>query len=589
MKKFLLTVLAVIVGGIILSLLPFFIMAGVAASMGDDTVKVKENSALVYNLETAVTDVESNDPMAVLANKLNGVDGPSIALRTLLDNIDKAVVDDNIKCIVLEGSASGAAAASVREIRDHLNAFKQSGKPIYYFANSIEQSALYIGSVADKIYVAPEGNVALYGAYTVQPYFKDFLDKFNIDVQIIRHGKFKSAVEPYMLNGMSEASRLQSQRYVDGMWNTVRADIASSRGIDEKVLDQFVEDMNYADTKIAKAVGIVDDCIYRDQFLDILKEALNVDKSKDINKVAMTSYAKAPVYRPEKTFATRKIALITASGEIFDGSNKSDDQNIYGDDLAAAIREARNDESIEAIVMRVNSPGGSAMASDIIWREVKLASEAKPFIVSMGQYAASGGYYISCAADYIFAQPNTLTGSIGVFGMIPCVKRAADKFGVHFDGVSSHSEMVPSYISPLSERQKAYFQRSVEKTYDTFTSRCADGRNCSQEHIDSIGQGRVWIGSDAINIGLVDQLGSLDDAIAMAKSMVGIEGEANVVTLPEPQDPMTKMLRQMGMETKATIGKMVFGETYEYVNRAQNLMEKPTIQARIEEDLVIGF
>lgn len=570
-------------------MLPFFIMLGVASAMGNDEVQVPANSVLAYNLETTVTDIDSNDPMAMFANRLNGIDGPSIGLRTLLDNIDKAAVDDNIKCILLEGSVSGASSANAREIRDHLMAFKNSGKPVYYFANSIEQSALYIGSVADKVYVAPEGAVALMGAYTIQPYFKDFLDKFDIDVQIIRHGKFKSAVEPYMLNGMSEASRLQNQRYIDGLWSTVRSDIASSRGIDEKVLDQYVEDMNYSDTKKALEAGLVDDCIYRDQFHNIVKEVLGIDKKDKFSKVSMTKYSKAPVYRPEKTFASRKIALITATGEILDGSNTSDDQNIYGDDLAATIREARMDESVEAIVMRVNSPGGSAMASDIIWREVKLASETKPLIVSMGQYAASGGYYISCAADYIFAQPNTLTGSIGVFGMIPCVKRAADKFGVHFDGVSSHSEMVPSYLSPLSERQKAYFQRSVEATYATFTQRCADGRNCSQEHIDSIGQGRVWIGTDAIGIGLVDQLGSLDDAIAMAKSKVGIEGEADIVTLPAPQDPMTKMLKQMGMDAKASIGKMVFGDTYNYVVRTQKLMEKPTIQARIEGDIEIGF
>ncbi|MDO4462202.1 MAG: signal peptide peptidase SppA [Bacteroidia bacterium] len=589
MKKFLITVLAVIVGGIILAMLPFFMMVGVAASFGDDTVQIKPNTALVYNLETIVSDINNDDPMTEVMNRMYGIDQPSIGLSALIDNIDKAAVDPNINCIILEGSASGANHANMREIRNHLISFKNSGKPIYYYANSISQSGLYLGSVANHVSMTPEGLLDMMGVSAQNLYYKDLLDKLNIDMQIIRHGKFKSAIEPYMLNAMSDEAKLQTQLFVDAIWETLRDDIAAARNIDSKVIDSYVRDYNFYDLQKAVSLGLIDNLQYRDEFLAMVKNDLNIDPKENIASVSVKKYTTCPVYRPEKTFASRKIALINAVGEIYDGSNKMDEQNIYGDDLARSIRKARTDESIEAIVLRVNSPGGSAPASDVIWREVKLARETKPVIVSMGQYAASGGYYISCAADYIFAQPNTITGSIGVFGMVPCAKRAMDKVGIHSTSVTSHGESPLSYYNPLSPKQKSFYQNMVEKTYDTFVSRCADGRHTSKEHIDSIGQGRVWAGRDAIAIGLVDEIGSLDDAIAMAKAKVGIEGEANIVSFPEAQDPMTKMMRQMGLDTKASIGKMVFGESYNLVQKAQELSEKPSIKARLEQDIQVIF
>lgn len=589
MKKFLTTVLAVIVGGIILSILPFLVMVGIASSFGDDTVTIKPNTALVYNLETVVGDINESDPMAEMMNRMYGLERPSIGLPTVLDNIDKAAVDANISCIILEGAVSGANAANMREIRNHLIDFKKSGKPVFYYSTSISQSGLYLGSIADHVSMAPEGLMDISGVSTQTMFYKDLLDKLNVEVQIIRHGKFKSAIEPYILNGMSDEAKLQTQMYVDAMWETLRDDIASSRNIDPKVIDAYVNDYDFSNPEKAVSLGIIDNILYRDEFLSMVKSNLNINQKDNIESVSIKKYTTCPVYRPEKTFAARKIALITAAGEIYDGSNTMDDQNIYGDDLAKSIRKARTDESIEAIVLRVNSPGGSAVASDVIWREVKLAREVKPVIVSMGQYAASGGYYISCAADYIFAQPNTLTGSIGVFGMVPCLKKAMDKVGVHTTGITSHGEQPLSYYNPLSPKQRAFFQNSVEKTYATFTSRCADGRHCSQEHIDSIGQGRVWAGRDAINIGLVDELGSLDDAIAMAKAKVGIVGEANIVPFPEPQEPMARMMRQMGLDTKASIGKLVFGESYQLVQRAQSVSDKPSVKTRLEQDIQILF
>lgn len=589
MKKFLLTVLAVIVGGIILSILPFMIMVGVAASMGKENVSVNSNSALVYNLETNVVDQEEEDPMAVLTQRVSGNSGSMIGFRTLLDNIDKAAVDENIKCIILEGSSAGASQTDIRDIRDHLIAFKESGKKIYYYANSIEPGALYIASVADKLCMTPEGMVPIMGMSSSIMFYKDILDKFDVEMQVIRHGKFKSAIEPYILNGMSEANKEQTQKFIDSMWATMRDDIASARGIKPEVIDNYITDFQFADPKNAVELGLIDELMYRDEFLSMVKKDIGVEDKDNIASVGMGKYKNAVVYRPEKSFATRKIALITASGEIYDGSNEMDNANIYGDDLSRAIREARRDETVEAIVLRVNSPGGSALASDIIWREVKLAKEVKPVIVSMGQYAASGGYYISCAADYIFAQPNTLTGSIGVFGLIPCVKKAINKWGVHVEVTSSHDVTPPTFYEPLSEKQKVFYQNMVEKTYDVFTSHCAEGRRCSQEHIDSIGQGRVWAGADALQIGLVDELGSLDDAIAMAKSKVGIEGEANIVVFPTPQDPVQKMLKQMGMDTKATIGKVVLGDAYEYAKKAQALTKEPSIQARMEADVTLVY
>lgn len=589
MKKFLLTVLAVIVGGIILSILPFLIMVGVASSIGKEEVAVKSNSALVYNIETNVMDQEEEDPMAVLTQRMYGNTGSMIGFRTLLDNIDKAAVDENIKCIVLEGSSSGASLTDIREIRNHLISFKEKGKKVYYYSNSIEPGALYLASVADKLCMTPEGMVTIMGMSSSIMFYKDILDKFDVEMQVIRHGKFKSAIEPYILNGMSEANKEQTQKFIDSMWATMREDIATARGIKPEVIDSYINEFQFSDPKNAVDLGLIDQLMYRDEFISMVKQDLGIDEKDNIASVGIEKYKNAMVYRPEKSFATRKIALITASGEIFDGSNEMDNANIYGDDLSRAIREARRDESVEAIVLRVNSPGGSALASDIIWREVKLAKEAKPVIVSMGQYAASGGYYISCAADYIYAQPNTLTGSIGVFGLIPCVKKAINKWGIHVDVTSSHEVTPPSLYEPLSAKQKAFYQNMVEKTYDVFTSRCAEGRHCTQEHIDSIGQGRVWAGMDALQIGLVDELGSLDDAIAMAKSKVGIEGEANIVVFPTPQDPVKKMLKQMGMDTKATIGKAVLGDAYEYAKKAQALTKEPSVQARMDADITLVY
>ena len=589
MKKFLLTVLAVIVGGIILSILPLFFMVVIASALSSSKESpVKDNSVLTYNLETDVVDRGADNPMLLLSRRLSGSDGASINLMTLLDNIDKAEVDNRIKGIVLEGSSANIPLAHIREVRNHLQEFKKSGKFIYYHSTSIEQSALYVASLADKIYVAPEGMVPVYGVVSQQIFYKDLLDKLNVDAQIIRHGKFKSAVEPYFLNTMSEESRIQTQRYVDEIWNTMSNDIAESRGIEKEKVDMYANAYDFAYTKYAVDAGLIDGVKYYDEYLSELRGTLGVGEKDEINTVSITTYSNVSVYRPEKQFAKRKIALVTASGQIYDGYNDGDVENIYGESFSRAIRKARQDSTIEAIVLRVHSPGGSASAADIIWREVKLASEVKPVVVSMGQYAASGGYYISCAANYIYAQPSTLTGSIGVFGVLPCAKKLMNNLGVHTQTVSSNNETPVSYLEPLTPTQSKFMHNMVEHVYTSFVNRCAEGRRCSAEHIDSIGQGRVWAGADALKIGLVDELGSIDDAIAKAKALASIDEEVNIVNFPEEEDPFKMMMKQMGVDVKGFVAKSILGDTYSMIETVKaQFGEKPHVEARIEEFVTI--
>lgn len=589
MKQFLITVCGVIVGGVILLILPFLLIGAIASALSSGSSKqvVEDNSVLIYNLESAVADRASEDPMLMVSSIMStGEAQQSISLGDIKKSLAAAKNDDKIKGIIMKGTSSGASYSSMKEIAPYLSDFKNSGKFIYYFDNNIEQSALYLASMADSVFVMPIGQVMVYGLSSTHMFYKNAFDKFGIDMQVIRHGKYKSAVEPYITDHMSDASREQTKKYLDAIWGDVRKTIATNRNISEESIDAYSNTLNFADIQSAVDNGFIDRAIYRDELISMVKGQLGLADNEDIKSVSISDYCKSVT--ADQKITDNKLTVIYAQGEINDGSKEGDISNIYGEDLARTIRQARQDDNTKAIVLRVNSPGGSVIASEVIWREVKLASETKPVVVSMGRYAASGGYYISCASNYIFAEPTTITGSIGIFGTIPNIRKAANNIGITFDNVSTNKEVEPSLYEPLSEGWKEYFQKEIESGYQTFITRCANGRHTTTEHIDSIGQGRVWAGTDALEIGLVDELGSLDDAIAYAAKLADLDVESyNIEELPVVDDSFAAMMKRMGVNAKASIGECIYGETYKTVEHIKAIAEKPSIHARMEYDVFV--
>lgn len=587
MKKFFSTFLAALIGsvagGFILLLLFIGMIVGIA-SMGESEVKIKPKTVLWLDLTGEIVERASNNPFEDMVGSLSG-DAKQIGLNDLLANIKKAARDENISGIHLESGLLMAGYATIEEIRNALLEFKKSGKFIYSFAPVYTQKAYYLASVADKVYLPPMGMLEFNGIHSQNVYFKGMLEKVGVDMQIVRHGKFKSAVEPFMLDKMSDASRLQTEKYVFSIWNGMLQKIAIQRNISESDLNALV-DMGpvFADQQILVDKGLIDGLKYKDEVLSELKEKLDVEEKDDIEAVTHAKYTKVYVAGETKGLAKDKIAVIYAEGEI-DGSSSG---GIQSDKLSRTIRIARRDSSIKAIVLRINSPGGSALGSELIWREVKLAQETKPTVVSMGDLAASGGYYIACAADSIVAQPNTLTGSIGIFGMIPNTGELMKKIGLSFDGVKTNKfSDLPSLTRPFTSDERDLMQSYIERGYEVFLTRCADGRHTTTASIDSVGQGRVWAGVNALEIGLVDKIGGLDDAIGIAKGMAKLE-KFRIVELPEVPDPIEELVKELTGDAKMYFGKMILGEEYEYVKILKTMQGRDQIQARLPYDITLN-
>lgn len=587
MKKFFSTFLAALIGsvagGFILLLLFIGMIVGIA-SMGESEVKIKPKTVLWLDLTGEIVERASNNPFEDMVGSLSG-DAKQIGLNDLLANIKKAARDENISGIHLESGLLMAGYATIEEIRNALLEFKKSGKFIYSFAPVYTQKAYYLASVADKVYLPPMGMLEFNGIHSQNVYFKGMLEKVGVDMQIVRHGKFKSAVEPFMLDKMSDASRLQTEKYVFSIWNGMLQKIAIQRNISESDLNALV-DMGpvFADQQILVDKGLIDGLKYKDEVLSELKEKLDVEEKDDIEAVTHAKYTKVYVAGETKGLAKDKIAVIYAEGEI-DGSSSG---GIQSDKLSRTIRIARRDSSIKAIVLRINSPGGSALGSELIWREVKLAQETKPTVVSMGDLAASGGYYIACAADSIVAQPNTLTGSIGIFGMIPNTGELMKKIGLSFDGVKTNKfSDLPSLTRPFTSDERDLMQSYIERGYEVFLKRCADGRHTTTASIDSVGQGRVWAGVNALEIGLVDKIGGLDDAIGIAKGMAKLE-KFRIVELPEVPDPIEELVKELTGDAKMYFGKMILGEEYEYMKILKTMQGRDQIQARLPYDITLN-
>ncbi len=575
MKSFLKNILTTIIGIISSIIVMILLIIGfVAIISSEDEVKVKENSILKIDLaNTSVVERSSENPFDGLS--LSGDVASTIELKQVLDNIEKAKLDDNIKVIYINTSYVSAGISQIEEIRNKLLEFKQTGKPIIAYSEVYNQAAYYLSSVANKVYLNPEGVVELKGLSAGFMFYKGLLEKLDIEVQIIRHGKFKSAVEPFMLDKMSDANREQMQLLLNSFADNLFDSIASQRGMTLSDIHNHANNLSLENAKSCLDLHYVDALLYQDQVDDSL---LVISKSEKLNFISLNKYSNVKVEKKE--ISRNKIAIIYATGEI--NSGKGDVKSIGSETTAKAIKTAREDKNVKAIVLRVNSPGGSALASDVIWRETVLAKEEKPLIVSMGDYAASGGYYIACAADSIVANPTTLTGSIGVFGMIPNLQKLyKNKLGISIDTVNTNKHADMGMNRALTKFEEDKIQKSVVDIYTTFITHVGEGRNMSTTAVDEIGQGRVWTGYDAKDIGLIDTYGGLEKAIEIAVYLAEIE-DYRIISLPKKKDPFAELAQKFGGETSISdLVMLKLGLKTELTNPIENLLKRDKIQARI--------
>ena len=580
MKSFLKTFFASFLGSAVLLLVVvIFIFGSLIASIAtssETNVTLKPKTVLYMNLNYDIPERTNSNSLAMYFNT-SKID--MAGMNDILNNIDAAATDANIEGIFLDLSTIGTSTANIEEIRNRLISFKESGKFLISYAEAYTQSAYYLASVSDKIYMLPDGVLDIHGIATQGTFYKHLLEKLDIEMQIIRpaNNRFKSAVEPYFLDEMSDANREQTSVYLNSMWNKICSDISASRNIEIETINKMADELTLMfDTQATVDYGFIDELIYKDQLLAKLHELTNTADNKKVNIIKNTQYAKV---RPELMKGEDNIAIVYASGQIIDG--EGDDTTIGSTTLSAAIRKARTDKKVKAIVMRVNSPGGSAVASEVIRREVELAAKEKPVIVSMGSYAASGGYWISSTADYIFADPNTLTGSIGVFGTFPNLKGFLnDKVGLTFDEVKTNENSdFGSLYKPLSPYQMTMMQKHVTDTYDEFITLVAETRGLRKTFVDSIGQGRVWSGTDAIGIGLVDELGGIDKAIAYAADKAGLTSYS-IKEFPKQEDPLQNLFKTETQEyyTKAVMKKNL-GSSYKYLEAIENISKIEGVQA----------
>lgn len=594
MKSFLKYTLATIVGVFIVHIILFILFMGVVgtiATLSNKTAPVKPNSILTIQLNGEIFD-RTSDNLFDQIDFLSMSSKNTFGLNNILQSIRKAATDDNIKGIYLdltEIQGNFGALATTEEIRNALLQFKTSGKFIYSYSNlGYSQKSYYLATAADKIYVNPESPLLLAGMSSSISFYKETLDKLGIQPEVVKVGKFKSAVEPFISTEMSEANRRQVQRYLDSSWGTIVKGISESRRISVDSIQAITDKFDIYTTKQFCDWGFFDGTFYEDEMLALLKKETNSDSTAKLNTIGLNDYRKAP--QVSTATGKDKIAIVYAQGEI--GSEQSNTS--IGPELAKTIRKVREDDKVKAIVLRVNSPGGSALTSEIIWREVDLATRKKPLIVSMGNVAASGGYYISCAADTIVADPSTLTGSIGIFGLFfSGEKLIKDKMGIQTNVVKTneHSDFGGSYplplpISsrPLTAYEKNVLQNYVNQGYETFLNRVMAGRGISRDSLDAIAQGRVWTGEDALKIGLVDVLGGMDDAVKIAADKAGLE-HYSIVEYPVEKNPVEELLNSLTGSIKMRMMKEEMGAFYETWAKIKNITEQQGLIARIPYDI----
>ncbi len=573
MKAFFKGVLINILGTIVSSIIFILILIGIInLIIPDNDVVVEENSVLKINLSNInVVERSSNNPFAEL--NLTGVESESIELKEILDNIEKAKKDNNIKAIYINTSFVNAGLSQIEEIRNKLLEFKAYKKPIIAYSEVYSQTAYYLASVADEIYLNPAGVIELKGLSISQMFYTGLLEKLDIDMQIIRHGKFKSAVEPFTLSKMSNENREQMSLLVNSLSKKIISSIAKERKLPINLINEHTNNLSLENAKSCLELGYVDGLLYQDQ---VEKKLISISKGEKLNLISLEKYNE--VKDKSKKVSSNKIAIIYATGTIDLGNG--DETSIGSITTAKAIKKAREDKNVKAIILRINSGGGSALASDIIWRETQLIK--KPFVVSMGDYAASGGYYIACEADHILANLTTLTGSIGVFGMIPNLQNFyKNKLGITIDTVNTHKSADMGIDRALTTFERKKIQQGVEETYNTFISKVAKGRNMTTNEVDQIGQGRVWSGFDAKSIGLIDSYGGLEEAINIACNLAKIK-DHQIISLPKKKDLLQDLMLKIGKD--ATISNLLIqklGVNSKLIDPIEDLLQQDKIQARM--------
>jgi protease-4 len=581
---------ASMLGTFIMSVILFFVFMGIIASfasmMEKEETKLTDNTLLHMELNSDIMDRAPSDPFSSI-DFASMEPKKTLGLNDILKNLDKAARDPKIKGIYLDLTSLSAGMATIEEIRDGLLEFKKSGKFMIAYSESYSQGSYFLASTADKIYLNPEGMLDFHGISAELMFFKGTIEKLDAEMQIIRHGKYKSAVEPFMLDKMSDENREQMMALIDGIWGTILSGISDSRGISKGELNRIADGLLLKTPEDAVKFKFVDELKYKDEILAELKERLSVEKDDDIKTVSLAKYTLAADPSTEKPDRKNKIAVVYALGEI--GSGEGSDESIGSERISKAIRKARTDDKVKAIVLRVNSPGGSALASDVILREVKLAVKEKPVVVSMGDVAASGGYYISCAASKIFADKSTITGSIGVLGMIPNLEKTMkEKLGITFDyAMSNENSNFMTINRPLTPYQKEVIQGYIEDVYSTFVSHVSEGRNMPSDKVDAIGQGRVWIGSDSKGINLIDEFGGLTDAIEAAKELANLT-TYTIKDLPEQEDPFEKILNDLfGDASVESRLKSELGDNYRLYQYLKYWKEATGVQARMPFDIYV--
>lgn len=582
------TVWATLVGNIIASILgTIFTVAIIAIIIGalasSDEVGMEDQSILKIKLENSFTERGLDTP----SFNLNGTED-RIALRDLERVLRFAKTDERIEGVYLNIGAIQAAPATLLEIHNAILDFKTSGKWVIAYSESYSQAGYFIASAANEVYMYPTGTFDWHGLNAEVMFYKKLLDQLEIEAQVIRgpNNKFKSAVEPFIYDHMSDENRLQMATFIDDIWKVMCEKISAQRGTSVDELNAAATSLRFINNNALLESKLLDGLIYPDELAAKMssrlkdKGKLENDKKLDDEVVSYAKYLDV-VKMEDKVSDVAQVAVVYAVGGIESG--KGDDETIGSDRIAKALREARLDDGIKAVVLRVNSPGGSALASDVIWRETELIKQSgKVFVVSMGDYAASGGYYIACGADRIFAQPNTITGSIGVFGIIPNLQNFLDhKLGITFDAYKTHEHAnMMSLTAPLDTVQKRAMQESVSNIYNDFTGKVAKGRNISQNYVDSIGQGRVWSGEDAMAIGLVDELGGLREAVAYAAAKAGV-GSNSLLELPEMLDPLEEFFDNISGKSEDAILSRVLGSRYKNYQDLRQLSNGGKIQTRL--------
>jgi len=584
--KFLGNVLATVIGIFVFMMLSFFgiILIGVIFGGDSETVEVENNSVIELNLSDISDDYAGkySDPWVTAFSERK-----KIGLTDVINAIEIAETDDAIKGISILNTNSSLGMAQSKELRDALNRFKKSGKFIYSYGNSYSQKEYYLNSVATSIYINPIGELDFKGLSTEVMFFKDFQEKSGLKMEVIRHGKYKSAVEPFLENKMSDANKEQTMALLNGIWTNIVEDISKSRNIPVEKLNTIANGLLARTPEMAKSQNLIDYIAYEDVYHNAIRKVLKVDKDEDYNTVSIADYTQKTTTTSVNMDSNDAIAIVYAQGEI--GNGEGDVNEIGEGSMRRSLQEARKDDDIKAIVLRINSPGGSALTSDLIWREIELTKRVKPVVVSMGNYAASGGYYIACNANTIFAEKNTITGSIGVFGTLPNFSVAANRYGINTEQVRTH-ENASNYspFVPMDEKFKAITLEGVENIYATFIGHVAEGRKMTTAQVDAIGQGRVWTGSEAVKIGLVDKIGGLREAIAEAAKLAKIKSYSTV-NYPEYERNFEDIFANFPFAKSKTafIKEEIGEENYRLLEEIKRIKQRKGIQAILPMELKI--